>query len=61
MTVVASTTVCAHQASMGGTVNARRDPVSRQGECWPHGVWVRLDEKLVPGGGRIVEKVMVKY
>lgn len=43
MTGAASTTVCAHPASMGGTVSARPDPVSRQGECWPHGVSSGLD------------------
>ena len=35
----ATTTVCAHQASMGMTVSARLDPVNRQGECWPGGEW----------------------
>lgn len=37
MTGAASTTVCAHQASMDGTVSARLDPVSRQGEYGPMG------------------------
>lgn len=39
MTGVASTTVYAHQASVGVTASARMDPVSRQGEYWPVGAW----------------------
>lgn len=57
---VASTTVCAHQASTDRTVNAKLDPVSRQGECWPHRVSSRSDENLVTQGGRSVERVVVK-
>lgn len=54
MTGVASTTVCAYQASMGRTASARGDPVSRQGECWPLGVSLRLDD-VVKGGCRTAE------
>lgn len=44
MTGVASTTVCACQASMDAAVSARLDLVSRQGKCWALG---KLDRNLV--------------
>lgn len=53
-TAVASTTVCACQASMGAAVSARLGLVSRQGECWALG---KLDQNLVVrrGAGWAVE------
>lgn len=56
---VASTTVCAYQASMGRTASARGDPVSRQGECWPLGVSLKLDEVVKEAG--LLRVVVVKY
>lgn len=55
-----STTVCAHQASMDGTVSTRLDPVSRQGEYGPLRVSSRLAGNLVTEGGRTVERLVVK-
>lgn len=57
---VASTTVCAYQASMGRTASARGDPVSRQGECWPLGVSLKLDEVVKEEAG-LLRVVVVKY
>lgn len=44
---------------MGRTANARGDPVSRQGECWPLGVSLKLDEVVKEAG--LLRVVVVKY
>lgn len=45
---------------MGRTANARGDPVSRQGECWPLGVSLKLDEVVKEEAG-LLRVVVVKY
>lgn len=45
---------------MGRTASARGDPVSRQGECWPLGVSLKLDEVVKEEAG-LLRVVVVKY